>query len=82
MRSQADIHRYSVANIITKTSVTEAISLAVILYRMLLLLYVYYRITYSLFLFLLCNQLKQLHLDKQYQRITPLINDTEINFMQ
>ena len=35
MHSQADIHRYSVANIITKTSATEAISLIVILYHIL-----------------------------------------------
>ena len=49
MHSGVDIHRYSVANIITKTSMTEAISLTVTLYRLSLLLHVYYRITYSLF---------------------------------
>ena len=38
MCSQADVHRHSVANIITKISETEAISLTVILYRILPLL--------------------------------------------
>ena len=66
MHSQGEVHRYSVANIITKTSATEAISLTVILYCILLLLQiqVYYWITYGLFL--LHNQCKWLHLDKQY----------------
>ena len=36
MHSQGEVHRYSVANIITKTSATEAISLTVILYCILL----------------------------------------------
>ena len=38
MHSQVDIQRYSVANIITKTSATEAISLNIIFYCILLLL--------------------------------------------
>ena len=62
--SQADIHRYLVANIITKTSATEVISLTVILYRILLLFLVYYRITCGLLL--LHNTLKWLHSDKKY----------------
>ena len=71
MNSQANIHRYSVAKIITKTSATKAISLTVILYHILLLLCVYYRITCGLLL--LCNQLKWLHSDKQYRRTVPLM---------
>ena len=37
MHSQVDIQRYSVATIITKTSATEAISLNIIFYYILLL---------------------------------------------
>ena len=76
IRSQADAHRCSVANIITKTSTTEANSLTVILYRMLLVLCVYYQITCGLFL--LHNQLKQLHSDKQYRCITSLSYSYEV----
>ena len=42
MHSQVDIHRYSVTTIITKTSATEAISLNIIFYCILLLLCIYY----------------------------------------
>ena len=48
MHSQVDIQRYSLANIITKTSAIEVISLTIILYRILLLLRIYYRITCGL----------------------------------
>ena len=54
VHSQVDIHRYSVTNIhcITKTNMTEAVSLTVILeavlYRISLLLRVYYWITCGL----------------------------------
>ena len=44
---------------VTKTIITEAISLTVILHRISLLLRVYYRITYTLFG--LRNELKRLH---------------------
>ena len=60
MHSQLDIHR-SVANIITKTSTTEGISLTV---RISVLLCINYQITYGFFS--LCNKLKRLHSNKQY----------------
>ena len=73
MCSLADVHRHSVANIITKTSATKAILLLLFftVCILVLLLRVYYRITCGLFL--LRNQLKQLHSDKQYRRTAPLI---------
>ena len=50
MHLHVDIHRYSVANIIiTKISMTEVISLTVILYHISLILFVYYQISYSSF---------------------------------
>ena len=69
MCSLADVHRHLVANIITKNSTAKPISLLLFLMYITIIKRI---LSDNLRFFLLRNQLKWLHSDKQYRRTAPL----------